>query len=144
MNKRPLRRTGDLQFLKLAPFLTEASGLDDCICEAQISVLVTGVDHWSWTAFVFVDTYYKGAYNQESVEHYVDQVQLGASLDPLTEGQYEAEPPVWMPREYFLRILESRVKQVKREWHNTVFRILQRSDPQVSGKKPDLVNVAAN
>ncbi|KAK2598423.1 hypothetical protein N8I77_011843 [Diaporthe amygdali] len=129
-NQKPLRRTGDLQFLKLAPFQTDASGLDDCIYEAQISVLVTGVDHWSWTAFAFVDTYYKGPENQESVEHYLEQVQYGARLDPLTEGQYYAEPPVWRPREYFLRVLESRVKQVKREWHNTVFRILQRIEPQ--------------
>ncbi|KKY32819.1 hypothetical protein UCDDA912_g07214 [Diaporthe ampelina] len=54
---------------------------------------VTGVDHWSWTAFAFVDTYYMGAGNQESVEHYIDQVQLGLRFDPLTQGQYEAEPP---------------------------------------------------
>ncbi|KAL2284958.1 hypothetical protein FJTKL_08509 [Diaporthe vaccinii] len=129
MNKKPLRRTGDLQFLKLAPFRTDASGSDDCIYEAQISVLLTGVDHWSSTAFAFIDTYYKGAENNESVEHYIDQVQYGPRLDPLTEGQYDAEPPVWRPREYFLRLLESRVKQVKREWHNTVFRILQRIEP---------------
>lgn len=134
MNHRPLRRTGDLQFLRLAPFPTEASGSDDCIYEAQISVLVTGVDHWSWTAFAFVDTYYKGAGNLESVENYIDQVQLGAKFDPLTEGRYGAEPPVWRPREYFLRVLETRVKQVKREWHNTVFCILQRIEAHVSSR----------
>lgn len=128
---KPLRRTGDLQFLKLAPFPTEASGSDECIYEAQISVLVTGVDHWCWTAFAFVDTYYKGTGNEESVQHYIDQVQFGARFDPLTEGQCEAEPPVWRPREYFLQVLEARVKQVKREWHNTVFRILQRIEPHV-------------
>lgn len=65
----------------------------------------------------------------------MDQVQLGAKFDPVTEGQYEAEPPVWKPREYFLRVLESRVKQVKREWHNTVFCILQRIQSHV-GHKP--------
>lgn len=124
-----MRRTGDLQFLKFAPFRTEAPVLDECIYEAQISVLVTGVDHWSWTAFTFVDTYYKGAENDESVEHYVDQI-----LDPLTNGQYVAEPPVWRPREYFLRVLESRIKQVKREWHNTVFCILQRIEPHVGSQ----------
>lgn len=131
MNEKPLRRTGDLQFLKLAPFRTQAPVLDDCIYEAQISVLVTGVDHWSWTAFAFVDTYYKGDDNVESIQHYLDQVQYGVKLDPLTKGQYDAEPPVWRPREYFLRVLESRVKQVKQEWHNTVFCILQKIEPHV-------------
>ena len=81
-----MRRTGDLQFLKLAPFRTDAPGFDDCIYEAQISVLVTGVDHWSWTAFAFVDTYYKGDENDESVEHYIDQVQYGPKFDPFTKG----------------------------------------------------------
>ncbi|KAI3398865.1 hypothetical protein diail_8374 [Diaporthe ilicicola] len=130
--KKPLRRTGNLQFLKLAPFRTEPRDSNDCIYEAQISVLVTGVDHWSWTAYAFIDTYYKGTGNRESVEYYVEQVEqveYGPKPDPLTEGQYDAEPPVWRPREYFLRVLECRVKQVKREWHNTVFCILQRIEP---------------
>lgn len=108
--------------------------MDDCIYEAQISVLVTGVDHWSWTAYAFVDTYYKGDENDESIEHYIDQVQYGPKLDPLTKGQYDVEPPEWRPREYFLRVLESRVKQVKQEWHNTVFCILQRIEPHVGSQ----------
>lgn len=143
-NGKPLRRTGDLSFFKLAPFPTENSELDDCIYEVQTSILVTGVDHWSWTAYGFIDTYYKNTQtgtwssdqestmNQESVEYYTEQCVVGVSPDPLTAGQYDAEPPVWTPREYFLRVLESRVKQVNREWHNTVFRVLRRFESQVS------------
>lgn len=141
-----------MRFLKLAPFRTEATVFDDCIYEAQISVLVTGVDHWSWTAFAFVDTYYKGAENDESVEHYleqVEQVQNVPRFDPLTKGQYDAELPVWRPREYFLRVLETRVKQVKQEWHNTVFCILQRIEPHVGSQLhemtlswPDILGLA--
>lgn len=97
-------------------------------------MLVTGVDQWSWTAFAFVDNYYEGPGNAESVEHYINQGQLGARFDPLTKGRYEAEPPVWRPREYFLRVLETRVKQVKREWYNTVFCILQKIEAHVGSR----------
>lgn len=154
-NHKPLRRTGDLKFLKLAPGPVSMEEIDfDCIYEVQISVLVTGVDHWSWTAFAFVDTYYKRAatdgspadqantseeesqWNQESVEFYHEQFKqfkdAQVNPDPLTGGQYNAEPPTWRPREYFLEVLRSRVRQVNREWHNTVFRVLQKIEPHVS------------
>lgn len=123
----------------------------DCIYEVNISVLVTGVDHWSWTAFAFVDTYYKRTpseisspgsttnseediiRNQESPEFYHEQFRSEQlNFDPLTGGQGFAEPPTWKPREYFLNVLRARVKQVKHEWHITVFRVLQKIEPQVS------------
>lgn len=151
-NNKPLRRTGDLKFLKLAPLPVPTEEKDfDCIYEVQLSVLVTGVDHWSWTAFAFVDTYYKRAtdegaspdqanipeegspWNQESPEFYHQQFKdAQINLDPLTGGQDEAEPPTWRPREYFLKVMRSRVKQANHEWHNTVFRVLQRIEPHVS------------
>lgn len=123
----------------------------DCIYEVHISVLVTGIDHWSWTAFAFVDTYYKvtsiessshgaapnpeeeGIRNQESPDFYHEQFKSEQiNFDPLTGGEDEAEPPTWTPREYFLKVLRARVKQVNHEWHNTVFRVLQKLEPQVS------------
>lgn len=151
-SRKPLRRTGDLNFVKFAPLpITMEDNEFDCIYEVQISVLVTGVDHWSWTAFAFVDTYYKrttnedpsadpvnnseegSPWNQESPEFYHQQFKdAQVNLDPLTGGEYEAEPPTWKPREYFLKVLRSRVRQVNNEWHNTVFRVLQKIEPQVS------------
>lgn len=151
-NGRPLRRTGDLEFLKFAPLPVALEEKQyDCIYEVHISVLVTGVDHWSWTAFAFVDTYYKRTSseasssgsatnadeditrNQESPEFYHEQFKSEqVNFDPLTGGEDEAEPPTWTPREYFLKVLRARVKQVNHEWHNTVFRVLQKIEPQVS------------
>lgn len=114
-------------------------------------MLVTGSDHWSWTAYAFVDTYYKDAkgqdhtqdqptdddlpWNHESPAYYHQQAGQ-ISLDPLTGGQHETEPPVWRPREYFLKVLRSRVWQVNHEWHNTVFRVLQRIEPYVRNGCP--------
>lgn len=82
---------------------------------------------------MFVDTYYKGKDNLESVDFYAEQVRAGGpSMDPLAAGRYDANRPIWKPREYFVRVLECRVEQVKQEWHNVVSRVLQRIEPHVS------------
>lgn len=153
-NNKPLRRSTDLKFLKLAPLPTDDDYFD-CIYEAQISVLVTGSNQWSWTAFAFVDTYYKNPptsgdtseqadtsgdaipwnLNQERADCYHHQYKAThglIDLDPLTGGQHQLDPTIWRPREYFLKVLRSRVQQVNREWHNTVYRILQKIEPHVS------------
>jgi hypothetical protein len=101
---------------------------DMCIYEAQVSVLVTGVDHWSWTAHAFVDTSYHGDDNRESVEYYADST---VPVDPLTAGSHVADTPIWKPREYFLLVLERRMGQVKKEWEQTVNSLLQRIEPYV-------------
>lgn len=130
-NGKPLRRSRELTFLEMALPIEPVSDLRDCIYEVQISGLVTGVDNWSWTAYTFVDTYYKGLDNSESVESYVDRQMDGYGPDPLTAGRYPNDRPVWRPREYFLRVFESRVDQVKQEWYNTVSTLLQQTEPYV-------------
>ncbi|KXX79435.1 hypothetical protein MMYC01_203492 [Madurella mycetomatis] len=46
-------------------------------------------------------------------------------MDPLTGGRVDADIPIWKPREYFLRLLESRTNQIRQERHNVVSRLLQ-------------------
>ena len=81
--------------------------------EAQLSVSVSGVDHWRWIAYAFVDAWFPQCksvyeYNQESV--------TGARPDPLAAGMIDIDPPERNPREYFLRVFEIRIKEVKIEW----------------------------
>jgi hypothetical protein len=38
--------------------------------------------------------------------------------DPLAAGQINAHEPIWMPREYFLKVFQVRMHQVLREWNN--------------------------
>lgn len=130
-NGKPLRRSRELTFLDMKVPTESTTGLQDCIYEVQVSGLVTGVDHWSWTAYIFVDTYYKGPDSSECVDSYIDKQVNGYGPDPLTAGRYPNSRPVWRPREYFLRVFESRINQVKQEWFNTVSTLLQQTEPYV-------------
>lgn len=86
--------------------------------EAHISVTVTGIDQWVWTAYGFVDVYFD---SHETVEGY-DQMRgrrcrRWGRADPLAAGQIVADEPIWVPREYFLKVFEIRMNQVLREWN---------------------------
>lgn len=120
---KPLRKSWVLPVLSRsidAPTSTE--GLY-CLHEATISVCVTGIDHWVWTAYGFIDTYFG---SKETVDRYH---QLRGTTgrhkgraDPLTAGR-NADEPLWTPREYFFKVLENRMKQVLREWNEIVDKV---------------------
>ncbi|MCJ1383972.1 hypothetical protein MMC17_007086 [Xylographa soralifera] len=76
--------------------------------EAQISVMVTGVDEWLWTAYCCVDTFFG---SEEGIEFYHD-----STLDAATGGERLISQPVWNPREYFLYMLSCRFRQATKEW----------------------------
>jgi len=128
-NGRPLRRCRSLAFLNRLSAELTMFDIDGYIYEAQISCLVTGIDNYSWIGYAFVDTYFKGPDNNECVEYY-DTTAKG--MDPLTMGRYDANRPVWTPREYFVRVLQCRMDQVRQEWNNTVSGLLQGIEPHVS------------
>ena len=93
------------------------SGLDspelkERLYEAQVSVLVTGVDEWVWTAYCCVETYFG---SEKSVKHYHEN-----NLDALTGGETFSGFPVWNPREYFISVLSRRLRQITKEWSNIV------------------------
>jgi hypothetical protein len=98
----------------------------DYIYEAQISVMVTGIDDWVWAAYCFADVYFKGEGHRETVEHFSN-----LHLDPHSCGNHPSDPPVWIPREYYLRALSCRMEQVKQEWNNSVTLLIQQTEPYV-------------
>jgi len=75
----------------LNPSCDHETPLEDCIYEAQASCIVTGFDERSWVALAFVDTYYKGESNRESVEYIAEQPIF---MDPLACGQIDANLPI--------------------------------------------------
>ena len=95
-------------------FIPERSvhGVQDWFYEAQISVLVTGIDEWFWTVYCFVDTYFG---SEETVDYYHER-----GLDALTGGEKASHYPAWNPRGYFLQLLSLRLKQATQEWSNVV------------------------
>jgi hypothetical protein len=81
-----------------------------------------------WTAYCFVDVYFKKAGHSERVQRYSDPP---VKLDPHSCGKHPANPPKWLPREYFLRALQARMHQVKREWQNSVSEMKRQIEPYV-------------
>ena len=149
-NGEPLRRSWHQEFLSLNATNSRSDpqlfqDLKDCMHEGQISVITMGLDQRSWYVVAFVDTYYHGDNSTEGVAHLAQQVERtieGDSrilLDPIVLSQLNADTPIWKPREYFLRVLECRMNQVRQEWQDVVECILQRTEPYVSnsGEKLD-------
>ena len=107
---RQLRRCGEFVRNPLTPHLIEH------LYEAQISVLITGIDEWFWTTYCSVDTFFG---SEKSLKHYHVEC-----LDAPTGGERPIHFPVWNPREYFLYVLSRRFKQATQEW-SVVVRALE-------------------
>jgi hypothetical protein len=106
IDPRGLRRCADFIPDRLSPDASEY------LYEAQISVVVTGIDEWFWTAYCCTDTHFG---SEESVQYYHEN-----GLDAPTGGEKSTDYPIWNPREYFLVVLSCRVKQTTKEWGNVI------------------------
>ena len=111
---KPLRQSWELSFLSMPSNASKSTDTPYCLYEAQISVTVTGIDHWVWTAYGFVDTYFG---SKESVDGYDQMEGPTGRPDPLAAGQIPLDHLAWTPREYFFRVFEIRIKEVRRQWH---------------------------
>jgi hypothetical protein len=109
------------------PRATESTSTDTpyCLYEAKISVAVTGINDWVWTAYCFVDTYFGSSdrvdvYDQEKGEK-------GGRVDPLGAGYIDADGPadgpIQGPREYLGKVFEIRIKMIRKEWNAIVDKI---------------------
>lgn len=96
----------------------------ECIHEAQISFLITGVDEWFWTALCCVDSFFEA-------ERPID-VLYQEQKDAPTGGMRRSSKPMWNPRQYFLIVLAVRLRQVRKEWENILFVIDERLSKYVS------------
>ncbi|KAK0730155.1 hypothetical protein B0H67DRAFT_560966 [Lasiosphaeris hirsuta] len=101
------------------------------IYETQMSISVTGIDHWRWTAWAFIDTWFEP---EDSVLDYYEEEESGAQPDPLAAGEVDINPPEKHPREYFLKVFEIRIREVEKEW-TYILHVLQQ-DIQRIGANP--------
>lgn len=93
------------------------------IYSGHIACLVSGYDHWQWTAHFSIDTWFD---EDESVHDQVilsdDDLEDGRvcnlELDPRSSGQDDARMPYWYPRVWFLRIFGIRLAQIRDEWED--------------------------
>jgi hypothetical protein len=120
-NGQNLRHCRDLSFLNQS-----TSEPSEYLYETQISCVVTGPDRWRWVAYCFVDVYYQ-IEGKETVSQYCEDSmgEDGMRADPLTLGRVDAETPIRDPREYFLKVCQIRLNQVRCEWQRVVRRLSQ-------------------
>ena len=105
-DERGLRRSG-----KFIPIRSDA-GDPEYLYEAQISVLIVGIDEWFWTAYCCTETHFS---SEESIQFYKER-----GLDAPTGGAKPTHYPVWNPRDYWLLLLSLRLRQTTKEWANVV------------------------
>ena len=114
----PLRQSRKLDFLSRSIDASKNSKSHYWLSEAQISIVVTGIDHWVWTAYGFVDTYFGST---ETVDDYHKlKGRSGGRADPLAAGRLNGDEPIWTPREYFLTVARIRMQKVLKEWNRIV------------------------
>lgn len=98
--------------------------MQDCIYEAQQSLIILGVDDFFWTAYFCGDSYFTG---RNPVHGHLDD-----KTDGPAGGLRQCNRPIWDPRYYFLVVLSTRINQVTMEWTALVQFMEIYLDPHVS------------
>jgi hypothetical protein len=107
-----LRNWKDISFLRIPP--TKRFGqVAYRVHDAHISLTICGSDHSRWTCWSFSDTKFKS--NAEDIPDIDD-----SNEDPIASDsdgfEVQSNDPILDPREYFLRTMDFRMKQVEQEW----------------------------
>ena len=126
-NTKPQRNWTDLSFLKI-----DTSDLQDQepkevwgIHQAQTSCVVTGSDDYRWVGYGFVDTEIDGFLTDLSKDD------LG--FDQITAGKLEANISISKPRDYWLKVFEIRIEQVRKEWEYLIYKVQRSVNRYVRG-----------
>ncbi|KXH42105.1 hypothetical protein CNYM01_05764 [Colletotrichum nymphaeae SA-01] len=110
------------------------------IYSGHIACLVSGHDHWQWTAHFCIDTWFDEdeGINDQVTRHYNDlEDGWGSDLepDPCSAGLDDARKPYWYPRVWFLRTFGIRITQIRDEWEAICFHIGQSIEREVRKHK---------
>ncbi|KAL9079867.1 MAG: hypothetical protein Q9157_001269 [Trypethelium eluteriae] len=117
LNDQPFRKSRSLPL----PRNQKKNEEEDFFHEAQVSMLLYGIDEWVWTVYCCVDTYF-GTEPDHRTYHdgFEDDLGMSYGVDAPSGGSRELRFPTWNPREYFLMVLARRMMQATREWTNLV------------------------
>nr|KAK5440177.1 hypothetical protein LTR18_008114 [Exophiala xenobiotica] len=99
---QPLRHVRDVSLL-------DSEGKTSFLYEAQISCVFSGIEEWRWVAYCFADSYFDGENTTQD--------------DGYMPYEYHADPDprnIDNAREFFLNVLQIRVKQIGQEWEEVV------------------------
>jgi hypothetical protein len=128
INTKPQRRWIDLSFLQLDTSESQEQEPKEVwgIYEAQTSCVVTGWDEWRWIGYGFVDTEIDG--------YLIDLSKDDLGFDQIAAGEQEASKPLWRPRDYWLKVFEIRIEQVRREWEYLIHKLEPSANQYVRGQ----------
>lgn len=117
----PVRIALDLPFAGITDdtSTTPPKGVER-LYQAQVSVVVTGIDNRIWSAYAFIDA----IEDKDTVTHYHQEAQdLGLPPDPLACSRIMVEARRFLPpKRYFLKVFQIRIDKVKCEWQYIVRR----------------------
>ncbi len=106
----PLRRSS--VYICHAPSAPSNPPKPGYLYEAQISIVIVGIDHYTWTAYGTEDTYF----GTDRYDH-VGTRGSRTSWDPIVgRGGLDINCPTWDPREYFLKAVEFRARSIVKDW----------------------------
>jgi hypothetical protein len=108
----PLRSSTNLSFMGL-----ESKGCDPYLHEAMISILLTGIDNWTWVALCCPDAFFE---TKDLTKHFAGMNDKTTSPDPLTRGDYVVGANIKDPRVYFLKVILVWIRKILRDWNGNV------------------------
>jgi hypothetical protein len=109
----PLRHSWELPFPEAPSTPYQPLTGVCCLYEAQVSVAVIGLDRQTWIAYAFDDTYFD--YDTlEPCAQFKDMIRRPGIC------ARDGDEPIWTPREYFLKTVETKTEQVAKEWRGVV------------------------
>lgn len=76
---------------------------------SHIAISICGVSNHQWTGYAFVDD------DESMSEEDFDYTTILPDQFALN-GEVDANRPIWDPREYFMRIIPTRLDQIVRRW----------------------------
>lgn len=114
----PLRKSWKLPSMQIPGPSNPSSESDGWICESQVSGVVSVVDTQGWTAYAFEDTYYKAQDSSQESDIFCSTPGFYFP-DALITGWFDSTRFV-EPREYFLRVFQTRIYQAYLEWRTLV------------------------
>lgn len=117
---KPLRKRVDLGFLSNIDQSHNLDATAYCLCESQISCVVTGFNNRIWSAYCMVDDGFDAQDDlwtePEPTEPEIESEKPPFDFDPLAAGKIPADRPIWNPRVYFLKVLKIRAEQIAEHW----------------------------
>ncbi|KAK1675423.1 hypothetical protein BDP55DRAFT_632110 [Colletotrichum godetiae] len=130
-----LRSSRDVTFLRaLAGSQASSDGID-AIYSSHISCIVTGYDQFRWTCLLLCEAWFEvevvGLPTPDSIARYegeqedvVESLGVVKLSDPLRRGKsdmFDTTATMWLPRPYFLRVLEIRLGQIYKEFQGLFY-----------------------